>query len=54
MANTPKPISLHPLTIEQALKKALDAGPMPEKEPKKAPKKSGTSPNVRKRSPKAR
>ncbi len=25
------PISLHPLDVEQALKKIMDAGPMPEK-----------------------
>ena len=33
-------VTLHPLTIEEALKKAMDAGPYPEEE--KKPKRKGS------------
>lgn len=65
MADRLKPISLSGMTIEEALKKAMDAGSYPEDEahpekkkpakkrtPSKAPK--GTSPAARKRSPSKR
>jgi hypothetical protein len=37
------PISLHPLTLEQALKAAIDTGPITDEKLKK-PKKQGKSP----------
>lgn len=46
-------ISLHGMTIEDALKKAMNAGPYPTK-PKAVPKRSSTSQRAPRRSPKAK